>query len=93
MSFRAQCRMGHDVLYKKLVAKVASGWDALPDDVGRIVRAKLLAEVDTLVEAHAQTQHQVAELYTQQDELRERMQEKEMELENQRNRGLKARIR
>lgn len=44
-----------------------------------------------MVEAQAKTPHQVAELYTQHDELQVRRQDVEKELDNQRNRSLKAR--
>lgn len=79
------------LLYNVLVAEVASGWDALLKDVGRPVRAEIRAESDPLVEAQTKTQHLVAVLYTQQGELRLRMQEMEKDFENPRNRGLRAR--
>lgn len=65
------------------------GREALLDDIGRLVRAEIRAEFDPLFDVQEKTQHQVAELYTQQDELWVKM--AYMELEAQRNTGLIAR--
>lgn len=89
--FRAQCWMEYDLLYKKLLAVVVSRRGALLDDVDRLVHAEILAEIDALAEAQAKMQQHVAYLYTQQDELRMRMQEMGKEFEAQSNMGLKAR--
>lgn len=88
-TFRAQYRLENYLWYK--VAEVGAGRDALLDDVGRLIRAAVRAEVEPLIEAQAKKQHQVAELYTQHDELRIRMQDLEKELEQQRNWGINAR--
>lgn len=83
--------MENDLLYETLVVEVASGRDALLDDIGRLVCAEICADVDPLAEAQAKTHHQVAEPFAQQGELRVRMQEMQNELETQRNTDLKAR--
>lgn len=74
------------LLCKNVVAEVSASQEALLDHVGQLVRAKF----GSIVDAHAKTQHQVAELHTQQHDLRVPMVEMEKELNAQRHRGLRA---
>lgn len=83
--------MENDVLNKKLVDEVSASREALLDAVDQLVRAEIPHETQSLVEAQAKTQHQVAELHTQQDELRVRLDEVEKELEAEQQRNLRAR--